>query len=223
MRVIDRSVRTSSADDLAVVPDRGEEEPVPSSGPRQPPARGLSAALARWREELTGLGGPSPLLGPGDLHADALDLGHAYPSGIASFLAGRATRLSHLFREESALDDARRRARSIRLASHALADEHGLHACVLAVGLASWRDATGVVVSTPVLLRPLELAPDPEPMIRGECAHEVLERALSRLAAGGAPRPLGPADLPEARRLAHEAIAELVETFRLSPNPERAM
>ncbi len=162
-------MRTSHEPDLSVVHEVasrevGDEEdlqvsaPAAQSAPSDAPV-GLAQALAAWRAELTGLGGPSPLLLPGDLQADALDLGHAHPSGIASFLAGRATRLSHLFREPGALDDARRRARSIRLASHALADEHGLRACVLAVGLASWRDPSGTVVSTPVLLRPLELRP----------------------------------------------------------------
>lgn len=72
------------------------------------------------------------------------------------------------------------------------------------------------------LLRPAELVPDPEPLIRGTLAHAVLERALSRLTAGGERRPLRPADLPEAWRLAHEAIEELRSDNRLSPNPERA-
>jgi hypothetical protein len=116
--------------------------------------------VAQWRRELTGLGGPDPLMSPGDLHEGSLDLATAHPSGIAMLLAGRPTRLSHLFREPGVLTDARRRARSIRQAAAALADEHGLRACVLAVGLASWRDErTGEPVSTPVLLRPVELRP----------------------------------------------------------------
>ncbi len=71
-------------------------------------------------------------------------------------------------------------------------------------------------------LRPDELVPDPEPLIRGTLAHAVLERALSQLLAGSEPRPLGPADLPDAWRLAHAAIDELRHDIRLSPNPERA-
>lgn len=120
----------------------------------------LTDALAVWRRELAGLGGPEPLMSFRDLHEGSLDLSTAHPSGIAMFLAGRPTRLSHMFREPGVLGDTRRRARAIRQAAAALSDEHGLRACVLAVGLASWRDAeTGDVVSTPVLLRPLELRP----------------------------------------------------------------
>jgi ATP-dependent helicase/DNAse subunit B len=72
-------------------------------------------------------------------------------------------------------------------------------------------------------LRPEELAPDPEPMIRGQLAHKVLEEALQRLTAGGEPRPLRPADLPEVRRLAHEAIERCVAEYRLSASRERAL
>ncbi len=156
-------MRTSEDGHTTVIGEAGlsvtrRQQPSAPSGPPDAP-RGMPRALAAWRQELVDLGGPSPLLGPGDLQAHALDLGHAHPSGIASFLAGRATRLSHLFREVSVLDDARARARAIRLEAHALADEHGLHASVLAVGLASWREASGATVSTPVLLRPLELRP----------------------------------------------------------------
>jgi ATP-dependent helicase/DNAse subunit B len=72
------------------------------------------------------------------------------------------------------------------------------------------------------VLRPAELVPDPEPLIRGTLAHAVLERALSQLHADGQPRPLRSDDLPDAWRLAHAAIDELRHDVRLSPNPERA-
>jgi ATP-dependent helicase/DNAse subunit B len=67
-------------------------------------------------------------------------------------------------------------------------------------------------------LRPAVLVPDPEPMIRGELAHRVLEIALSALVQGGG---LAPERLPEARALVHAALQEHAEDFRISPNPER--
>jgi RecB family exonuclease len=68
-------------------------------------------------------------------------------------------------------------------------------------------------------LRPEVLVPDPEPMVRGELAHRVLEHALSALAADGG--GLVPERLPDARRLVHAALAEHAQDFRISPNPER--
>jgi ATP-dependent helicase/DNAse subunit B len=69
-------------------------------------------------------------------------------------------------------------------------------------------------------LRPEPLVPDPEPMVRGELAHKVLEESLRALAAerGG---PLRPEHLPEAKRLAYAAIQTFAEGYRISPNPER--
>ncbi|QEC50015.1 hypothetical protein FSW04_22215 [Baekduia soli] len=68
-------------------------------------------------------------------------------------------------------------------------------------------------------LRPAVLVPDPEPMLRGELAHRVLEHALSALAADGG--GLVPERLPDARALVHAALAEHAQDFRISPNPER--
>jgi ATP-dependent helicase/DNAse subunit B len=67
-------------------------------------------------------------------------------------------------------------------------------------------------------LRPEVLVPDPEPMIRGELAHRVLEIALSTLAADGG---LSPARLPEARALVRSALGEHADDYKISPNPER--
>ena len=72
------------------------------------------------------------------------------------------------------------------------------------------------------LLRPQPLVPDPEPMVRGELAHKVLEEALGALA-GGAGGPLRPEHLDEARRLAVEAIARHRDAYRISPNPQRLL
>jgi ATP-dependent helicase/DNAse subunit B len=67
-------------------------------------------------------------------------------------------------------------------------------------------------------LRPEALVPDPEPMIRGELAHRVLEIALSTLSRDGG---LSPDRLPEARALVRAAMDEHAEDYKISPNPER--
>jgi ATP-dependent helicase/nuclease subunit B len=68
------------------------------------------------------------------------------------------------------------------------------------------------------LLRPAALEPDPEPMLRGELAHRVLEDTLRALSAGG---PLTPERLDEARALLRAALDERADDARISPNAER--
>ena len=70
------------------------------------------------------------------------------------------------------------------------------------------------------LLRPEQLVPDPEPMVRGTLAHKVLEQALSKLVAGGG-GGLTPERLDEARALLHDALEEHSSDIRISVNPER--
>ena len=68
------------------------------------------------------------------------------------------------------------------------------------------------------LLRPDALEPDPEPMLRGELAHRVLEDTLRALSDGG---PLTPERLDEARALLRAALDARADDARISPNPER--
>jgi ATP-dependent helicase/nuclease subunit B len=68
------------------------------------------------------------------------------------------------------------------------------------------------------LLRPAALDPDPEPMLRGELAHRVLEDTLRALSDGG---PLTPERLDEARALLRAALDERADDARISPNAER--
>ncbi|MFL5844006.1 MAG: PD-(D/E)XK nuclease family protein [Solirubrobacteraceae bacterium] len=67
------------------------------------------------------------------------------------------------------------------------------------------------------LLNPKDLVPDPEAMVRGSVAHEVLAAVFSEH--GG--RPLQPGDLPAARERMHEALAAGVASRPISVNPER--
>jgi ATP-dependent helicase/DNAse subunit B len=68
------------------------------------------------------------------------------------------------------------------------------------------------------LLRPAALEPDPEPMLRGDLAHRVLEDTLRALSDGG---PLTPERLDEARALVRAALDARADDARISPNPER--
>jgi ATP-dependent helicase/nuclease subunit B len=68
------------------------------------------------------------------------------------------------------------------------------------------------------LLCPSALEPDPEPMLRGELAHRVLEDAVRELARGG---PLTPARLGEARAHLRAALDEHADDATISPSPER--
>ena len=71
------------------------------------------------------------------------------------------------------------------------------------------------------VLRPEALQPDPEQMVRGRLAHDVLERTFSRvLAETGDPR-VTRANLPQAERILLEEFEEARSKFRISPNQTR--
>jgi len=67
------------------------------------------------------------------------------------------------------------------------------------------------------LLHPKDLVPDPEAMVRGSVAHEVLAAVF----AGRGGRPLAPEDLPEARERMHAALVDVTAARAISVNPER--
>ncbi|MFP5334112.1 MAG: DUF4011 domain-containing protein [Actinomycetes bacterium] len=171
------------------------DSPTPPvvDAPRRP---AVSEVVASWRAELAAAGGPDPLTRYRDLPDGTLDLASAHPSGLAGFLAARPTRLSSLFREPAALADARRRARAIRLDATALADQHGVRAAHLAVGLVSWGDGEDRMTG-PVLLRPITLTPRGAGQVDFDLelgapvrANPALVRLLRR-----AGRPLNPREL----------------------------
>src|SRR4051794_29477769 len=69
------------------------------------------------------------------------------------------------------------------------------------------------------LLGPEDLQPDPEPLLRGELAHRVLEEAMRDLVAEGG--GLTPERLDEAKRHVHAALERHAAGARISVNPER--
>lgn len=131
----------------------------PMPDPASNHAQALADAVSRWRLDLSRVGDRDALLHYEDLPTGTLDLATAHPGGLAQFLAGRPTRLSSFFREPAAHAAARRSARAIRSTVSQLADEHGLDAGRLAVGMVQWRPPGQGDVVAPVLLRPLVLRP----------------------------------------------------------------
>ena len=95
-----------------------------------------------------------------DLPSGTLDLTTAHPGGLAMLLAGRPTKLSDLVREPTALEEARRRVRTIRAKTLELHEERGITAGFIAVGMATWQvPGAPRPPCAPVLLRSCVLKP----------------------------------------------------------------
>ncbi len=140
-------------------PDPSFTPPVAEDS-RDPRADRVAVAVRTWQRHLVDLGGRNTLLWYRDLPAGTLDLTAAHPGGLAMLLAGRPTKLSDLVREPSALEDARRRVRTIRAKTLELHEERGITAGFLAVGMATWHVAGAPrPPSAPVLLRSCVLKP----------------------------------------------------------------
>ena len=71
------------------------------------------------------------------------------------------------------------------------------------------------------LLRPDELAPDPEAMVRGSYAHDVLQHTYRRLREETGERRVTHANLADAERILLEELRERRSEFRLSPKQTR--
>ena len=71
------------------------------------------------------------------------------------------------------------------------------------------------------VLRPEELVPDPEAMVRGSYAHEVLKSTYERLAEETGSRRVTHSNLPDAERILLEELRDKSSSFRLSPKQTR--
>ncbi len=71
------------------------------------------------------------------------------------------------------------------------------------------------------ILRPDELVPDPEAMVRGQYAHSVLQRTFRRLRDESGARRVTPDNLAQAERIVIEELREQQAEFRLSPKQTR--
>ncbi len=111
---------------------------------------------ARLRAEAAQLGGRSPLLRYLDGPEAGIEITKAHPSSLPTFITGKSTLLSNLFRDEVALRTATLAATRVTSRSVELRTVRGIDAVHLAVGLAQWRIG-GVHYCAPVLLRPLAI------------------------------------------------------------------
>ena len=109
-----------------------------------------------WRAEIATLGGPSPLLHFSDTPRSRLDLTTTHPGGLPKFLAGEPTRLTHLYREEFTLRNARTAAHALESLASSLRVMRGIETVFLAVGVAAWTFG-GTNYSAPIMLRPMTL------------------------------------------------------------------
>ncbi len=119
-------------------------------------------AVKAWKGELVDLGGWNTLLYYKDLKQGTLDLGPdsgAKPAGVDQVLSSRTVRLSDLFDAER-IDQAARRARTIRAKAEENREERGIATLFLAWGMATWQNQRGTATpAAPVLLCETTLSP----------------------------------------------------------------
>lgn len=144
-------VRQSDSPQAALVTAADRTGPVEPAGSR---AERVAAAAVRWRDELAALGGRDPLLWFRDLKVGTLDLAAAEPEARRRLLDNEPVLTSRLFPYEPLRSSALRSIRAIRDKGRELAEERGISACLLAVGIATWSNPFAAHRPTaPVLLR----------------------------------------------------------------------
>jgi Protein of unknown function (DUF4011)/AAA domain len=118
----------------------------------------IAAAQTKWIAALTDMGGRNTLLYYKDRRASTLDLAAADPQALDRFLKTGSVRLTKLFRDADLRADAIRRVQTIHRKAKELAEERGINAGYLAIGLARW-DELFLEPAAPVLLRGLTISP----------------------------------------------------------------
>ncbi|MBC7725074.1 MAG: AAA family ATPase [Burkholderiaceae bacterium] len=135
-----------------------------------------------WREELSRIGGRSPLIHFVDAPRTRIELSTTHPGGLAMFITGKTTLLSSLIRDDLALRAARMAAGEIASKGVELATARGIDSVHLGIGIAEWQH-NGEDFCGPVLLRPLAIrryGRDFELRLRGAAyLNPELARALS--------------------------------------------
>jgi len=129
---------------------------VSTGDPRFEAVNAAEPLRREWREELAGIGGRSPLLHFVDAPETRIELGTTHPGGLARFIAGNATLLSSLIRDDVALGLAKTAAENVTAKGLELAAVRGIDSVQLGIGIAGW-EHEGVEFCAPVLLRPLTI------------------------------------------------------------------
>ncbi len=120
------------------------------------PVNVAEPAWQEWRAELATIGGRSPLLHFVDAPETRIELGATHPGGLARFIAGNATLLSSLIRDDLALRGAKLAAGNIAAKGLELSTARGIPSIHLGIGIAEWEHGE-VSFRAPVLLRPLAI------------------------------------------------------------------
>lgn len=111
---------------------------------------------AAWREELSTVGGISPLLHFDDQPSNRIELSTTHPGGLPQFISGQKILLSSLIRDDLALRSARLAAGRVTEKSLEMRAVRGLETVHLGVGIATWQH-NGEEFCAPILLRPLAI------------------------------------------------------------------
>lgn len=120
----------------------------------------VASAAEQWAEQVAGLGGRDPLLYFRDLKVGTLDLAAADPDGRRRLLDGEPVAVSKLFPHEPLRSSAIRSTRALLAKIRELAEERGLRAAYLAIGVATWADPRAARrPGVPVLLRAVSVTP----------------------------------------------------------------
>ncbi|MCU1637811.1 MAG: family ATPase [Microbacteriaceae bacterium] len=109
-----------------------------------------------WREELSRVGGRSPLLHFVDAPRTRIELSTTHPGGLARFITGKTTLLSNLIRDDLALRAARTAAAEITAKGVELQTARGIDSVHLGIGIAEWQYDSEAFCA-PILLRPLAI------------------------------------------------------------------
>lgn len=109
-----------------------------------------------WREELSGIGGDSPLIHFDDEPMNRIELSTTHPGGMPQFITGQKILLSALIRDDVALRQARIAAGRVTDKATEMRTVRGLETVHLGIGIAKWH-FEGEDFCAPVLLRPLAI------------------------------------------------------------------
>ncbi|PZE23361.1 MULTISPECIES: ATP-binding protein [unclassified Curtobacterium] len=150
---VDDDVR---ADDLRAPEQVTSPQQLSLGDPRLTAGNAAEPVWDAWREQLSGVGGTSPLIHFSDHPRARIELSTTHPGGLAQFITGKTTLLSSLIRDEVAFRAARIAAGFVEEKGTELATVRGIDAVELGIGMVDWRHAD-VDHRGPVLLRPLAI------------------------------------------------------------------
>ncbi len=148
----------TSSDQLATAstPSVTAAQMLSIGDPRLTPVNAAEPVWTKWRQELSRLGGTSPLLHLVDSPRTRIELSSTHPGGLAQFITGKATLLSSLVRDDLAFRSASVAASNMTAKGIELSGARGIDSIHLAIGIAEWKHEKKEF-RAPLLLRPMTL------------------------------------------------------------------